>query len=738
MFRFLADRYPLIMQRLDEDHVFDHFYLDMNGIIHQCTHPSDSEIAFEDFDTMCARIFRYTERLFRIVAPTTLMFLAVDGVAPRAKMNQQRSRRFRSAKDAERNMAEAIARGDEIPNGRPFDSNCITPGTQFMYDLSIQFRKWIHNKMSTDVAFQQGCTIVFSGPEVPGEGEHKIMDYIRRWKQSDNFDPATRHCMYGLDADLMMLGLVTHVPFFTLLRERMRFSKNGRIVPKMSGTDKDADEFELLEVAMLRDMLFLEFKRGPDGDPFERPQDSRQGPQHRKPTHRKQFEYNSRRIVDDFVFMCMLVGNDFIPNIPHLDISDGAINDMFSIYKRMVPEWGGYLTDRHRLHPDRLESFLAEISQTELQYFHNRARTDGVPEYSGLGYRRAYYLSKFKFDVDNDGSEKHIQRLRKIYMEGLHWVLQYYHNGVSSWNWFYPDFYAILASDMKQLRYVKVAFKRGRPFRPLTQLMSVLPPESAQFLPVPMQDLMTNPLSPVVDFYPVDFVVDLNGKRNDWEAVVAVPFIDEKRLLKEVNAIDRQHELTVMERKRDENGREYWFRANKYPRANEFVRPVRPSKFAPPKRSRTPSPSRQSGNGYTFERRRMQPGSPRASSSKQADSPQRYMASPDSRDVTFKSTSPSKSGPRSSRAGSPPRRNRDTFYDGNKDIHNNHGSKVSPSRKVPSERNGRTANEGVSIISEGKDGNVDSTQRSKSGESNASRGKQDIQDSDTSTFDEGA
>lgn len=613
MFRFLTDRYPLIMQRLDEDHVFDHFYLDMNGIIHNCTHPNDDEIAIENIDEMFDRIFHYTERLFRIVAPTTLMFLAVDGVAPRAKMNQQRSRRFRSAKDAERALSEAIARGDGLPDGTPFDSNCITPGTQFMHDLSQRFRSWIHQKMSTDPAWQQGCTVVFSGSEVPGEGEHKIMDHIRSWQKSENYSPEIRHCMYGLDADLMMLGLVAHAPHFTLLREKMKFSKSGRKVPKMKGTENDADEFELLEIAMLRDMLFLEFKRTESGDPFERPFDRRsrrppskferqaimatfpdKGSGSNARTERKPkaapFKVEASRIVDDFVFMCMLVGNDFLPNLPHLDIADGAINLLFRIYKEMLPGWGGYLTQRHRLHPDRLESFLEKISQSESQYFEHRSFSDNIKEYKTREYRREYYLQKFKFDVEGEEGLKHLAKLRRIYMEGLHWVSQYYHNGVSSWNWFYPDFYAVLASDMKNLRSVKVAFQRGRPFKPLTQLMAVLPPESAQFLPAPMRDLMLQPTSPVVDFYPVDFDTDMNGKRNLWEAVVVVPFIDEKRLLTEVNAID-QEELSDAERKRDELGPEYWFYARDYPVSEVKIPPVRPSKYYVPYSSRSRSPS---------------------------------------------------------------------------------------------------------------------------------------------------
>lgn len=615
MFRFLTDRYPLIMQRLDEDHVFDHFYLDMNGIIHQCTHPNDDKIAIENIEEMFASIFEYTERLFRIMAPTKLMFLAVDGVAPRAKMNQQRSRRFRSAKESERNIIEAIERGEEVPEGKPFDSNCITPGTEFMHNLSRRFRAWIHDKMSTDPAWQKGCTVVFSGSEVPGEGEHKIMDHIRSWQKSDQYSPEIRHCMYGLDADLVMLGLVAHAPHFTLLREKMKFSRNGRKVPKMKGTHSDANEFELLEIAMLRDMLFLEFKRTETGDPFERPFDrrSRRPPSkfERKAMlatfpreqsksmngtgekRRPVLKVEARRIVDDFVFMCMLVGNDFIPNLPHLDIAEGAINIMFRVYKELLPTWGGYITLGHKLHHDRLESFLAKLSQSEPDYFDNRAFSDNIAAYKTPAYRREYYKQKFKFDVDGEDGPQNVEKLKRIHMEGLHWVLQYYHNGVSSWNWFYPDFYAVLASDMKNLRSIKVGFQKGRPFRPLTQLMAVLPPASAHFLPAPMSKMMLTPESAVADFYPVDFETDMNGKRNSWEAIVIVPFIEEKRLLAEVNAIDKEKEFTECERKRDEFGPEYWFYAQDYPTSDIEVLPVRTSKYFVPysERSRSPSSS---------------------------------------------------------------------------------------------------------------------------------------------------
>lgn len=95
-------------------------------------------------------------------------------------------------------------------------------------------------------------------------------------------------------------------------------------------------------------------------------------------------------------------------------------------------------------------------------------------------------------------------------------------------------------------------FQLGQPFRPYQQLMGVLPDRSKVIVPTPYHDLMTNPDSPIIDFYPRDFDLDMNGKKMEWEAVVKIPFIDEKRLLPAMRT--KENLLSQAEKDRNEFG----------------------------------------------------------------------------------------------------------------------------------------------------------------------------------------
>jgi 5'-3' exoribonuclease 1 len=117
----------------------------MNGIIHNCTHPPSSEgnASFRLTEQqMILAIFAYIDHLFSKIKPRKVFFMAVDGVAPRAKMNQQRSRRFRTAQEAKELEEKARRKGEELPKEAAFDSNCITPGA-FSLDLCLCCRRGV-------------------------------------------------------------------------------------------------------------------------------------------------------------------------------------------------------------------------------------------------------------------------------------------------------------------------------------------------------------------------------------------------------------------------------------------------------------------------------------------------------------------------------------------------------------------------------------------------------------------
>ena len=94
---------------------------------------------------------------------------------------------------------------------------------------------------------------------------------------------------------------------------------------------------------------------------------------------------------------------------------------------------------------------------------------------------------------------------------------------------------------------MKINFaKDTKPFNPLEQLMSVFPTASSSHVPEPWAELMKDPESPIIDFYPDDFKIDLNGKKFAWQGVALLPFVDEKRLYKALEPM--RDKLTAAER----------------------------------------------------------------------------------------------------------------------------------------------------------------------------------------------
>ncbi len=635
----------------------------MNGIIHNCTHKDSDDVQFRlSEEEMFIAIFNYIEHLFGKIKPKKLFFMAIDGVAPRAKMNQQRARRFRTALDAEKARDKAIREGKELPKEEPFDSNCITPGTEFMAKLSKQLRYFINKKVSEDREWQ-APEIVLSGHEAPGEGEHKIMEYIRNARAQPDYDANVRHCLYGLDADLIMLGLLSHDPRFCLLREEVTFGRQS----KSKSKELEHQNFYLMHLCIVREYLELEF-------------------QELKKEGAMKFPFDMEKVIDDFILMAFFVGNDFLPNLPRLHINEGALATMFRIYKEVLPRCDGYINEGGTVNPSRLGMLLDELSKEEYRYFEHEnedagwlrgkkllendekakakakaggkliastaqknlwkqkirkflSNTNSASGVLDLGtdlkaedrkfvqdladavhiswstkeddegnrhlilsspeqeeeeedeearsavlrvikkydnaqvidltaddtkqameakywekfqeWKDQYYAEKFE-DWTKETKADELRILAENYVQGIQWVLYYYYRGIASWSWFYRYHYSPLISDVTKGLKADLNFKLGQPFKPNEQLMGVLPDRSKKIIPEVYWPLMTEKDSPIIDFYPRDFELDMNGKKMDWEAVVKIPFIDEKRLLRAM--APKNELLTEDEKNRNDFG----------------------------------------------------------------------------------------------------------------------------------------------------------------------------------------
>ena len=431
------------------------------------------------FEEVCKNI----EELFKVAQPSKRLILCVDGTAPLSKQNQQRQRRFRSAMES------------SSPEG--FDSNCITPGTKFMDYLTKYVDWYIRKKISTEKKWQN-IEIIFSNEKAPGEGEQKILNYIRFYGDSND-----TFCINGMDADLIMLCLGTHLPKFYILREDMYNSYN---------------KYFCLNIGDVHQHLakLMEWKS-------------------------TSYEFLPKSAIDDFIFLCFMVGNDFLPHIPSIEIIENGIELILEIYREVGASYGHItekVNNRLRFVPKALEVFLGTIGQHEKENFelklqnkHNfftdllleksATQVDGKWEVDIETYKQIYWEQCFPQQLSQE-------QICQEYLEGMQWVLSYYTRGVPHWKWNYKYHYAPPASILaKYLQtFIFKQYEHTTPSTPYQQLLCVLPPKSAKLIPEPLSNLLTNSNSPLKEFCPDVFEIDLAGKRKEWEGIVLLPTVN--------------------------------------------------------------------------------------------------------------------------------------------------------------------------------------------------------------------
>jgi 5'-3' exoribonuclease 1 len=517
-FSYIIRNFPQIVSNIKcIDTIFHHLFLDCNSIIYDSVHkfehtPTDQEI-------ILAVITKINEYIVE-VKPTKTVFVAFDGVAPFAKMNQQRTRRYKS---------DFMSNKFETKN-EYWDTTKITPGTEFMKELSITISEYYKNITTS-------CpNIIVSTSNESGEGEHKIFQYIR-----DNTFKNDNVMIYGLDSDLFMLSIFHHEYYKNvfIFREAPDFLNS-----KLPLIIDNKNNCFLVDIGLLRTFIL------------------------------KEMGFSNQNRIYDYAFLCFFLGNDFLPHFPALNIRTHGIQALLDIYNQcfcnkpdifLVTNKDG----KFKINWKHVELMLNKLSKLEHDFL--------LKEYS---IREKY--DKWKWDVptNSDEKEKMIQNIPIMYrmdekyicptennweyryynilftdvskndkksicvnyFEGLEWVLSYYTGVCVDWKWSYKYHYGPLFSDLllyspskhkirvssigkrdnPELESLFFERKNNKPVSQFVQLAYVLPKKKLHLLPEKMREYL---LSNYSEFYPNEVQFQWAFTKYFWEAHVCFSHI---------------------------------------------------------------------------------------------------------------------------------------------------------------------------------------------------------------------
>lgn len=515
-FKYIVQKHRNILKKYNANLLVDNFYMDCNSVIYDCVRqlPKNcKDIEMELIKQTCIKIEEY----INMINPAKRVFVAFDGVAPVAKLEQQRNRRFKT--QFEKNLMSDIGvKLEEIS----WSTASITPGTKFMEKLASGTKKYFLAKRFSNIE------IIVSASDEAGEGEHKIYQYIR----DNNHHKEESTAIYGLDADLIMLTLnhLRNADKLYLFRETPHFIRSF---------DKSLDPnvTYVMDMPLMAECLTDELN---DGDDIEN-------------------ESQKQRMFD-YIFICFLLGNDFMPHFPALNIRTDGIDRIMSAYKQTL-SISGNLTTRNKIIWKNVRTFIKILADKEEEYIerehgirekqsknvHYRSRNEGeskeqqsfmnIPlldrkkeEYINpyeSGWQKRYYKVLF----DGEMCEEHTKKLCLNYLEGLEWTFKYYTSGCADWDWHYKYEYPPLLEDLiKYVPYFDVDLiesNDSKPLPPIVQLSYVLPSSMSELLPI---DVRKSLYTHYPEWYNEEYSFEWSYCKYFWECHAKLPKMDIDRL----------------------------------------------------------------------------------------------------------------------------------------------------------------------------------------------------------------
>ena len=539
-FSYIIKNYSNIIRKYKSIAIpINHLYMDCNSIIYDAYRIIEKKHKESPFEQpkieplIISYVLEKIRHYIEYINPTTSVFITFDGVAPFAKMSQQKTRRYKTefSKILDQQNSFNLTIDQEPPL---WNTTSITPGTNFMDLLS----KSINKEFSGQERKYNVERIFISCSDEPGEGEHKLFEKIRTESTEDEVIS-----VYGLDSDLIMLSIF-HLQYsknIFVFREAPEF-KN--ILP--SDYCFESDEKLFLDIESLHLSIFNEMG-----------------------------SENKDQSVYDYIFMCFLLGNDFLPHFPALNIRTNGIRYLMTSYKETIGkhnERGLVSLVDGKIQWNNVRLFFDDLAKSEHRFIlheysirdkmDGRIWADNTPEEKAQlllnvpviyrqvekyinpkdsGWDIRYYKSLFHFSKNKKITNGDIKNVCVNYLQGLEWVFKYYTSGCPDWKWKYNYSYPPLLRDLiKYTPFSNVEFilphKYNFPFSPYLQLAYVLPKSQLQLLPRNMELYIRENYS---NYYPEQYEFLWAFCRYFWEAHPVLSDIP-KDILEKLDVILRE------------------------------------------------------------------------------------------------------------------------------------------------------------------------------------------------------
>lgn len=480
-FSFIVKNHPTIIKEYIKNILtVDNLYIDGNSIVYDAYNKMDFDKLTESVAVSIIKsVILKIEEYISTVNPSKTVIIAFDGVAPVAKLEQQRSRRYKSWYQNE--ITKMIFKKEKDDS---WNTTAITPGTKFMAELNDAVSKHFNSDSFTRLNVRN---IIVSGSNKVGEGEHKIFDYMRMNLEKHSIETTV---IYGLDADLIMLSInhLSICPNIYLFRETPHFIQSID-----SSLKPDANYF--LDIPELTNAIVKNMNND------------------RELTSEQQ-----KNKVFDYIFLCFFLGNDFLPHFPAVNIRTGGVDKLLNAYKATIGDTNEYITDGKIINWNNVRKvvkFLADLEEEFIIKEHRsrnskekRLMPENTPEEKFKkfeatpvyerdmekyinpvkpNWQARYYNGLFGIKEGVIEEEDKICDIAVNYLQGLEWTMKYYTTGCPDWRWKYKFNYPPLLKDL--IKYIPVFNKEFVPNKPanpvseMVQLCYVLPRSSLNLIP---------------------------------------------------------------------------------------------------------------------------------------------------------------------------------------------------------------------------------------------------------------